>query len=536
MGLHKIMRASFVIALCSAAAPSLWADCAGPPALAAKIHARATADNYVELGIWFGDHHNYDCAIKNFEAALKLEPESARTSYLIGLSYYFSGQSEAAVSPLENSIRLNPKNLDSRLILAGALSRLGRKGEAQAAWEAALQIDPTSKVAMDGLSKCLISDGNYEAAISLLSSTPRDEAMTIDLAVAYSEDGKPDDAAAELKQALATNQDSLGLTNGLITIYVNQNRYQEAAQLAEKMAKAHPESLGALAVYLRVLILNDDVAKARPLGEEMLTKAPHAFDSLYLNGVLKRKEGDYPAAKSFLDRALKLDSRHYNCHYNLGVVLEKLNDYSGAKKELEQAIEMGGSEPQIRFELVTVLRRLGETEKAQAQLKIYQAQLQERANRTVAATKSAQAGQEISKGNTQKAVDLYREAAAATPQDALLNYKLALALDRAGDTDGERAALKKAVEIDPGMAVAQNQLGYLASVRGDLASAEKYFRLAIHAAPGYTQAWISLAATLGMESRFPEAQEAVGIALRLDPKNESALQLRHDLTAGQQQH
>jgi Flp pilus assembly protein TadD len=232
---------------------------------------------------------------------------------------------------------------------------------------------------------------------------------------------------------------------------------------------------------------------------------------------------------------LKLKPLHSNCHYNLGVVLEKLNDNSGAEKELKQAIDLGATEPEIRFEYVTVLRNLGRLQDAQAQLKIYQQQIQARANRTVAATKSAQAEQELSKGNAQKAVELFRDAVDVLPRDAMLNYKLALALDRVGDTDGERAALKKAVEIDPGMAVAQNQLGYLASVSGDLASAEKYFRLAIHAAPGYTQAWISLAATLGMESRFPEAQEAVGIALRLDPKNESALQLRHDLTAGQQQ-
>ena len=112
-------------------------------------------------------------------------------------------------------------------------------------------------------------------------------------------------------------------------------------------------------------------------------------------------------------------------------------------------------------------------------------------------------------------------------------YKLALAMDRAGDTSNERAALSKAVEIDPDLAVAQNQLGYLASLQGDLSSAENYFRLALRAAPGYTQAWISLAATLAMESRFSEAQEAVTIALRLDPQNTSALQLRRDLTAGQ---
>ena len=81
----------------------------------------------------------------------------------------------------------------------------------------------------------------------------------------------------------------------------------------------------------------------------------------------------------------------------------------------------------------------------------------------------------------------------------------------------------------------QNQLGYLASKSGDSAAAEEHFRLAVRAAPGYTQAWISLAATLAMESRLSEAQEALASALKLEPDNADALQLRKDLNAAQEQ-
>ena len=42
-------------------------------------------------------------------------------------------------------------------------------------------------------------------------------------------------------------------------------------------------------------------------------------------------------------------------------------------------------------------------------------------------------------------------------------------------------------------------------------------------------AWISLAATLGMESKLPEAQQAIRIALRIDPKNSQAQELSHEL-------
>jgi cytochrome c-type biogenesis protein CcmH/NrfG len=54
----------------------------------------------------------------------------------------------------------------------------------------------------------------------------------------------------------------------------------------------------------------------------------------------------------------------------------------------------------------------------------------------------------------------------------------------------------------------------------------------VRAAPEYTDAWISLAATLGMESRYPEAQQAVVRALEIDPHNSNAIQLQKDLANG----
>ena len=233
---------------------------------------------------------------------------------------------------------------------------------------------------------------------------------------------------------------------------------------------------------------------------------------------------------------MALDPKHYNARYNLGVVLAELKDYRGAKLHLEKAIELGATEPQIRFKLASVLRALGESEEAQEQLKLYQQELQDQNNRTLAASKAAQGDKEFAGGDPQKAVAFYREAVGATPNNPLFTFKLALALDRTGAVDEESALLEHAVQVDPGFALAQNQLGYLASRSGDSAGAEDHFRRAVQAAPGYVQAWVSLAATLGMESRFPEAQQALAAALQLDPQNAQALQLRKDLETAQAPH
>jgi len=66
------------------------------------------------------------------------------------------------------------------------------------------------------------------------------------------------------------------------------------------------------------------------------------------------------------------------------------------------------------------------------------------------------------------------------------------------------------------MAIAHNQIGYLAVRGGDAASAEKEFRNAVHASPAYTQAWINLAAALAMQSKISDALSLGDQAISLD--------------------
>ncbi len=211
-----------------------------------------------------------------------------------------------------------------------------------------------------------------------------------------------------------------------------------------------------------------------------------------------------------------------------------MKDYAGAREQLEKAIDLGATEPEVRFKYATALRNVGETEKAKEQLKLYQQRIHEQEKRALSNSKTAQADKEMETGDAAKAVADYREALDATPEDAQVAYKLAMALDKTGDTASERTALEQTVKNDPNFALAENQLGYLDSQEGDPAGAEAHFRAAVKAAPGYTQAWISLAATLGMQSKYSEAKEAVTSALKLEPDNADALQLRKDLDTAQQ--
>lgn len=509
--------------------------CTPPQNLRAQLHAKANIETYAQLGMWYGDHHQYSCAVEAYRDALKLEPESPEFSYQLGLNLLRNGDFSDAVQPLRRSIAIKPDVLKPHLLLATTFEELHQPAEARTEWLAALKIDPHSDVALDGASKNLLAAGNFEAVIALLAPHPKSPSLILDLASAYQGDGSLDLSTEVLKKGAETNPTAHEIQRALITNLALQSRYQEAAKLAKELVQELPRDLSAKILYLHVLVLEDEEDLARPLAKKLLVTAPHDFAVLYLNGVLENRAGNYSGGRDFLEKAVELNPNHYNCRYNLGIALSNLNDPKGAREQFEKALALGATEPAVRFEYAKALRSMGETKLADEQLNLYREQQKADTERTLAANKTGQADKELASGDAQKAVMLYRDAVAVAPDNALLFYKLSVALDKTGDTAGERDALQKAVQIDPGMAIAHRQLGYLASTTGDFAAAEEQFREAVRAAPGYTEAWISLAATLGTESRFREAQEAVQRALEIDPQNTNALALQKDLAnaAGQ---
>src|SRR3984885_12626537 len=116
-------------------------SCKGPQQLEVKIHAHADAPTYTQLGMWFGDHNQYDCATEAFRTALKFEPGSAQLYYLVGLSLYSSGQTEEAVSALQQSIKLNDA-LKPHLLLGAAFNQLHRSAEAKVDRQPVVELDP----------------------------------------------------------------------------------------------------------------------------------------------------------------------------------------------------------------------------------------------------------------------------------------------------------------------------------------------------------------------------------------------------------
>lgn len=507
--------------------------CSGPPPLQARLRSHPSDDNYAALAAWFNQNHQPECAAQTIRAGLKFAPGSARLHYLLGLNLYSAERNREAVAPLEQAIRIDPGVLPPHLLLGATLARLGRDRDAIQQWQAALKLDPASKAAQDGLARSLIATGEFDAAIRSLSSVPRDENLTLDLANAYRKAGMYTQAAQTLSDGLQSMPGSDALTAALVSLDVDESHFEAATLLAEKIARAKPNDIEAQRIYLRTLVITGNNDAAAPLGRKLLALAPHDADLLNLTGLVEQKTGDLESARKHLEEAVAISPNDYNPRVNLGVVLADLKDPQGARKQFERAIELGTDEPQVHFELAKALRTLGDTQAAQQQLAIYQERLKEESDQAEAISKATEAAEAARSGDNQKAADLYRAACAAQPRNAILAYRLAMVLGNQGDLDGERAALQRAIQANPHFAPAEYQLGYMDFQAGNNAAAEREFRATVDALPDNVQAWISLAATLGAEDRFTEARAAIARALQLQPDNTAARGLSQKLDEAQ---
>ena len=507
------------------------APCQGPQALEARLQAQHDERSYMELGNWFGDHHQFSCAEQVYGSGLKHYPQSAPLNYLMGLVLYSEGKYEAALEPLLLSVKLDGKEIKSYLLLGEALSRLGRVPDAAQAWQAALQIDPHEKIALDGMAKALISIHAYDEVITLLTPETADENLSLDLGVALGGVGQLDDAARVLGDAIKKYPDSARLVDALVTIYVHQLRYEEAVRVSGELARRRPGDLEAQRIYLRALLVDSNLEISLPLAHKLVQRAPRDSDILFLCGAAERQAGDFQNARKHLEAAAAINPKHYNTHFDLGAVLAEMHEWGEAETQFKLAIELGDTEPEARFQLSQALRKQGKTEEAAEQLQIYQAKVKQKSDNTLAMQKATQADEAAAKGDKKQAAALYREASDTLPKEAKLAYRWAMVLDGLEDYSTERLALERAVEDDPASALAHNQLGYVYSKLDETALAEEQFRQAVKAAPKYVPAWISLAASLAMQSKYPEARQAIESALKVDPGNKDAQELRNSLPA-----
>ena len=132
--------------------------------------------------------------------------------------------------------------------------------------------------------------------------------------------GKPLEALADLRQALAIAPGDLFVRNALGMLLVTLERYSEALPLLRETAELMPESPLAQYSYGFALERTGDIDLARRQFEATIALDPTFLRALPHLADFAQRRSDWATATDYANRALALDSNHYVARTILAIV------------------------------------------------------------------------------------------------------------------------------------------------------------------------------------------------------------------------
>jgi len=166
----------------------------------------------------------------------------------------------------------------------------------------------------------------FERILGLHPAEPQGSTAHYDLAIAYANSQRNDDAARELRAAIALD----------------------------------PGFLAAMANLVSVDIARGDLREARSVVDRYVTLAPESARALYSRGIVALQSGDSVTARDDFGKLLSTNPSYAVAHYDLALAEERLGRYDAAERELRSALDLAPTYARARFALGVVLLKEGE--------------------------------------------------------------------------------------------------------------------------------------------------------------------------------
>src|SRR5215469_8576051 len=193
--------------------------------------------------------------------------------------------------------------------------------------------------------RALIQEGKNQEAIAQLKSLaehhPGMKALSRELGVAYYNEGDYLAAAKHLEEALTENPDDRDVTQLLGLSYYSVGRPEKAIQPLENVLLWHPnENIDAIYILGLCYVLTKDYPRALETFARLYhlgRDSPSAH--LLLSRILLRQGFD-PVAEQEVHKALSLSPRLALAHFTLGEFYVYKADYAKAAREFEEEMEI----------------------------------------------------------------------------------------------------------------------------------------------------------------------------------------------------
>ena len=219
----------------------------------------------------------------------------------------------------------------------------------------------------------------------------------------------------------------------------------------------------------------------------VLTAEPRHPDATHFLGLLLHQRGD-PSGISLLQQSLRLSPGNYQFFGNLAGVFMQLGQAAEAERLYREALTLNPAYLGGHISLGLLYAGRGDHLRA---LTEFDAALRLRPEDFSAWFNRAGSLQLLAR--REESLQSYRNAAASASDDPDRQLMVASALREAGEVEEARRCHERALQLAPRSPLAENSLGNLIGMQGDLAGAETHYRRALALKPDYAGAYYNLA-------------------------------------------
>jgi tetratricopeptide (TPR) repeat protein len=496
-----------------------------------SIHDHPTAGAFNTLGVMYAEQDQVSCAISAFEASLQAQDQNWEAHYNLAIALLRRGDRARAKRELQTAIEQKPDSVSSRYALASVLEQGKKFSEAEDQLRTVLEQDPKFAPATLMLGRVLLKESKPQRAIESLEEgrkqqppTEQAESLCSALAVAYAENGQLEKGLQTLTDFIAAQPNSADahLQIGSLLLRAGSSHHAEALNAFHEALRLDPNLDAARLALGQTLLATQNFTDAIPVLLDYTARKSDDAQGFSALGLSYQGLNQLEPAIQAFQRSVALNSHDSASRLALGNLLASAGRTDDAIRQLQEAERMNPADTEIHRQHLLLLEKTERKVDAQAERSKIAA-LQSRADKdTEVGRLNEEAGQLLGAGNAKGAAEKYQRAIRLNAKDAQLRYNFSLALDRLGDVTAEKRELLKAVELDPGLFVAQNQLGLLALNADQRQEAEVRFKKAIKAEPGFAEAQSNLAVVYSQKGELPEAAFLFQKAIKNDPNYSKA--------------
>jgi len=474
------------IAPLPAAAPAVSPaepDKPAPDRSAAYYHA-ALADTYDEMATNFGRQDYASRAIEEYKLALNADPDSAQLAISLAEMYLKTQHRNEAIQTAKALIKKDDGNLDAHKLLGRIYLRSlsqedgpasGSPADAQALdaaiaeYNKIVALDPKSMeshLLLGQLYNVKHDTAKAEAEFKTAQAIePESEDVVLNLARLYAEGGDIK-RASEILNAVPVDERSTKVEFALGAAYEQQKDMKKAIAAYQRAVDMEPENLDAMHSLAQALLADNQLDEALKQFQLLLDADPEDTSTLNRISEIERRQGKYAEALVTIRKSRAKDPSNLESGYNEALLLDVLGRYDEAVAVYQKMVELtehanGAYTAEEKANRSIFLERLGsvyhEQNKTQEAIAAYQ--------------KMIDLGGDIAARGYQAQVDTYRDAkmfdeamatcrkaVAANPNNRDLKLLLAWQLADSG-------------KLDEGLALATSML------KGDAGDREVYLQI-----------------------------------------------------------